>query len=102
MYEIPLFRHRSLGTRADIRQAERIYSNVILQSEGKHKATAMYELSVMLESIADENNDLELYERAFSLLLHAADGGCADAQHELAAAYHTGIHAGMVPVDAGR
>ena len=53
--------------------------------------SALYEYSSMLESIADNLDDENLYDVSFYLLIKAAELGHPMAQHELAAAYNTGL-----------
>lgn len=43
-----------------------------------------------------------MYDASFELLTDAAEEGHAGAQHELAAAYNTGVYGGLVPTDPTR
>jgi TPR repeat protein len=66
---------------------------------------ALFELSKLLEQDGDMEEGEEsaqLHDISFDLLVKAAEEGHSAAQHELAAAYNTGIQSGLVPIDTGR
>lgn len=101
---------RALRDSGDIQQLEKakeLYGRIISDysniTQVKLYSSALYEYSMILENIADENdNDGHLYDISFELLTKAAELGHSLAQHELAAAYNTGIYGGLVPIDAAR
>jgi TPR repeat protein len=62
-------------------------------------STAMFELSGVLE---EQSLSLSTADYSFHLLVRAAEKGHSGAQHTLAASYATGIHTGLVPMDASR
>jgi TPR repeat protein len=62
-------------------------------------SNALFELSSLLE---EDPASIDVADEAFHLLVRAAGKGHTEAQHNLAAAYATGINNGMVPMDPGR
>lgn len=91
----------------DLLKSRKLYNYLLLNAnefkETPYYNIILYEYALLLEQIADESeNDMDLYDLSFELLTKAAENGNSLAQHELAAAYNTGIYAGLVPVDTSR
>ena len=98
--------YRNEQSETNILKALDVYRKIIVMNSNSTSSkvyiSALYEYSSMLESVADNLDDENLYDVSFYLLMKAAELGHSTAQHELAAAYNTGIYGGLVPVDPAR
>lgn len=77
------------------------YNQVINNGKGADLSDAYFELSELLESNSASYLSITNNVKAFDYLITSAELGNAKAQHSLSAAYATGVHTGLVSMDAG-
>jgi TPR repeat protein len=95
-------RHGRQSQQTNLGKAKAFYKKVIEGGDGKLQGEAMFELSEMIESEPGFMTSQSSKTVSIDLLMRAAEAGHPAAQHSLSIAYATGLHNGIVPMDAGR